>query len=561
MSHMSNYNNDVKPKCSASHLRSRSPSRYDAESQLDVGSEPNQEHASEDDFKRELDSRHLSFLALGSGIGTGLFVGSGNILSTGGPGSLMINFIILAVMVVTVIFAVGEMLAAFPRAGTYSSLTTRFVDSSLGFAVGLNYLMTWLIIFPVELTSATMVIEFWDSDKNVPKGVWIAIIMASVFLINLFGVRIFGEVEFFTTSIKMLAIIGFIICAVVIDCGGTPSKHYFGADTWHHPGSFANGFKGFSNAFAFAALAYGGSEIIGITAGEARHPHKHLPRACKFIVYRVIFFFILSLFMVTLLVPYDDPKLQGSSSNPRASPFVIAIKNGGIYALPSIFNAVILISVVSVANAAVYTGSRLVHSMAKDGFLPQFFIFQDKNGRPWFGYLVVFLFGLLSFLVYSASEDEVFSWLGSITGLSVIILWAVLCVGHIRFRRSWKLQGHSMDELAWTSPMGELGSWFGFFVNILVLVATFYTSAFPIDEGNMDSHDRGKNFFQSYLSVVIILFSFCTHKLFTRSSMVKLQDIDLVSGFRPPEPDAILEQERRALQARPRWKKVVDVLF
>lgn len=528
---------------------------------MDVRSGQNTDYEPEDDFKRELDSRHLSFLALGSGIGTGLFIGSGNILSSGGPGSLMIDFIILAVMVVTVIFAVGEMLAAFPRAGTYSSLMTRFVDPSIGFAVGLNYLLTWLIIFPVELTAATIIIQYWDPNENIPRGVWVAIIMAAVLLVNLFGVRIFGEVEFVTTSIKMLAIIGFIICAVVIDCGGTPSKHYFGTGTWHHPGSFANGFKGFSNAFAFAALAYGGSEIIGITAGEARHPHKHLPRACKFIVYRVVLFFILSLFMVTLLVPYDDPRLQGSSSNPRASPFVIAIKNGGIFALPSIFNAVILISVISVANASVYTSSRLVHSMAKDGFLPHFFSFQDKKGRPWVGYLVVSLFGLLGFLVYSTSESEVFTWLGSITGLSVIILWAALCLGHIRFRQAWKSQGHSLNELPWTSPLGEFGSWFGVVVNLLVLAATFYTSAFPIGEGTMDSHDRAKNFFQNYLSVVIILFSFCTHKLLTRSSVVKLSNIDLVSGFRPPEPDVILEQERRARQEQPRWKKMIDLFF
>lgn len=174
----------MKPSCSPSNSRSRSPSRYDAESHIITGSELNQEGVPSEDFKRELDSRHLSFLALDSGIGTGLFIGSGNILATGGPGSLMIDFIILAFMVVTVIFAVGEMLAAFPRAGTYSSLMTRFVDPSLGFAVGLNYLLTWLIIFPVELTAATMVIQYWDPNEHVPKGIWVAIIMASVFLIN-----------------------------------------------------------------------------------------------------------------------------------------------------------------------------------------------------------------------------------------------------------------------------------------------------------------------------------------------------------------------------------------
>lgn len=513
------------------------------------------------ELSRELNMRHLCFLTLGSGIGTGLFIGSGNILSSGGPGSLMIGFILLGLMVITVIFAVGELVATFPSAGSYSHMLSRFVHPSFGFAVGVDYLMTWLIIFPTELTAACMIIRYWDKDEVVPKGIWVALIVAGVLTVNMFGARVFGEVEMLTTTIKMLSCVGFIICCVVIVCGGAPNHHYLGAGTWHNPGAFNNGFKGFSNAFAFAALAYGGTEVIGVTVGEAGNPRKQLPKASKFVVYRVIIFFILSLFMVTLLVPYDEPNLVGSSSSPRATPFVLALKRGKIHALPAIFNAVILLSVVSVSNTAVYTGSRLLYSMAESGFLPKIFMYSDRKGRPMAGFALLFLFGLLGFLVYSSSEDEIFSWLGSISGMSVILLWMCISLAHVRFRYAWKKAGYRVSDLPWTSPLGEWGSWFALILNILVLMATFYISAFPIGEAEMDGYERGKAFFQSYLSVVIIIVAFFAHKLFTGARFVRIHEIDLHTGRRDPHMDSETEPEARADYLKPRWRRILEVFF
>lgn len=511
-------------------------------------------------LKRELDLRHLCFLALGSGIGTGLFVGSGNILSAGGPGSLLIDFILVGFMVICVMFSISEMVAVFPQIGSYANMLTRFVDPSLGFAIGMIYLLTWSIILPVELTAATIVIGFWDRDTVVPVGVWVAIILLFVFAVNLFGVRFFGEFEFCATSLKMIACIGFIICTAVIDCGGAPSGKYLGAHTWYSPGAFNNSFKGFSSAFSFAALSYGGVELVGVTAAEASHPRRNLPKAIKFVVYRVLIFYVLTLFMITLLVPYDQPELLGGGSNPRASPFVIAIQKGGIYALPSIFNGVILISVISVANAAVYSSSRLVHSMAQSRFLPLFMAY-TKGGRPVIGYIWVLAFGGLGFLVYSTSKNEVFNWLGGITGLGVIFLWLGVLLAHIRFRRAWRAQGYSSKDLPWSSPLGELGSWFGVVINVFVLAITFYISAFPIGEGELGPRDRGKSFFESYISVVVVLFFFICHKLITRSKVVKFNDIDIQLGRRDPDSDDLLRAEAERKRAMPLWKRIFDILF
>lgn len=549
----------VRNKASSADMKT---SHHDPEASiLDLAEHPSKVQPEDRGLKRKLQGRHLRFLALGSSIGTGLFVGSGNILATGGPGSMMINFILLATMVITVIFAVGELVSLFPVAGAYSVMISRFIDPSLGFAIGLNYLMTWLIILPVELTTVCIVVGYWDEDGVMPKGTLIAIVLVAVFCINLFGVRAYGEFEFFATSIKIVSLVGFIIGGVVITCGGSPSGHYLGAHNWHlEGGAFINGFKGFCSVFVFGAFAFGGSELIGLAAAEAAEPRKQLPRACKMVVWRVLIFFILALFIVTLIVPYNDSRLLGSDS-PRASPFVLAIKIGGIKSLPSVFNGAILISVISVANSAVYAASRLLVGMAEKQLVPSIFKYTDRQGRPLVGFVVVFLFGLLAFLVYSTSENEVFNWLIGISGLSTIFVWFTVCAAHIRFRNAWKAQGYTIRQLPWSSPLGVYGSWFGFIINGLLLAGNFYYSAFPIGEGTMSPMQRAHDFFESMISAPIVIFFFISHKIFKRTRTVRFNEIDLDSDRRDPVSDEVLARERAERAEMPIWKRVLQFLF
>ena len=258
--------------------------------------------------------------------------------------------------------------------------------------------------------------------------------------------------------------------------------------------------------------------------------------------------------MVSLLVPSDNPELS------NYSPFVMAIESGGVRALPQIFNAVTLISFISVANAAVYTASRLLYTMAEKHFIPSIFLFSDRQGRPIAGYIFVFLFGLLGFLVYSSSEEEVFNWLGSISGMSVILLWSSIALAHIRFRFAWKRAGYSVKDLPWSSPLGIWGSVVALTLNILVLMATFYISVFPIDEAQSDGYARAKEFFQSYLSVVIMLFSFLLHLITTRSKFIRLSDIDLQTGRRDPNEGHEWEFDQGELM-KPRWRRILDIFF
>lgn len=277
----------------------------------------------------------------------------------------------------------------------------------------------------------------------------------------------------------MIAVIGFIILGIVIDCGGVPSDNrgYVGARYWHHPGAFRNGFKGFCSVFVTAAFAFGGTELVGLAAAEAADPRKSLPKATKQVFWRITFFYVVSLFIVGLILPSDDKRLIGSSgANTKASPFVLAIQMAGIKGLPSVFNAVITISVLSVANSCSFASTRTMQALGATEMGPRFLTKIDRKGRPIYCVIIQLLFGLLAFVSEAPNGGTVFAWLLAFSGLSNFFVWGSICLSHIRFRYAWKLQGHSLDELPFKAGFGVVGSYIGLSLNILALIATFYTS-------------------------------------------------------------------------------------
>ena len=281
--------------------------------------------------------------------------------------------------------------------------------------------------------------------------------------------------------IKIAAIIGFIIFGIVADCGGISSdtRGYIGAAYWHDPGAFLNGFKGFCSVFVTAAFAFGGTELVGLAAAEAADPRKTLPKATKQVFWRITFFYVISLFIVGLIVRADNPNLlNASSSDTKDSPFVLAIRLTGVKGLPSVFNAVITISVLSVANSCTFASTRTLQALSAHGMAPKFLQYIDKKGRPLWCVLIQIAFGFLAFIGEAKSESTVFNWLLSLSGLSYFFVWSSICLSHIRFRRGWAAQGHSLNELPYQASFGVIGSYIGFTLNCLALIATFYVSLF-----------------------------------------------------------------------------------
>lgn len=411
-------------------------------------------------------------IAIGGSIGTGLFVGSGSSLHTGGPAGLIIAYILIGTMIYCTVQSLGELAVTFPVAGAFVTYNTRFIDPSWGFAMAWNYAMQWLVVLPLELVAAAVTIKFWDTTTN--SAAFVVIFYVLIIAINFFGVRGYGEAEFIFSAIKVTAVIGFIILGIVLAAGGSPNgRGYIGGKYWQHPGAFANGVKGVITVFVGAAFAFAGTELVGLASAESSNPRKSLPKACKQVFWRITLFYVICLTLVGILVPYDNTDLFDAENTASASPFVIAIKLGGISGLPSVMNVVIMIAVLSVGNSSVFGSSRTLAALAASNQAPKIFGYIDRQGRPLVGIIVQLVIGALCFLAASPKQNLVFNWLLALSGLSSIFTWGSINLCLIRFRAALRSQGRDTGELPFTSQAGLFGAYWGMLLNLVVLCLQF----------------------------------------------------------------------------------------
>ncbi|KAK4190047.1 amino acid permease/ SLC12A domain-containing protein [Podospora australis] len=497
---------------------------------------------------KSLKNRHLQMIAMGGAIGAGLFVGSGRALASGGPASLIICYSIVGIMILNTCQALAEMAVLYPINGAFYQYVIRFVDPSWGFAIGWSYALTWLTVLPFELVVVAMTIDYWDSP--VPHGVWIAVFLVILSAIQIFGVKGYGEVECALSMIKIIACLGFMILGIIINCGGVGPQGYLGAKYWREPGAFTGGFDGFCSVFVVAAFSFGGTELVGLAAAESQNPQKSIPQASRQVFVRIIFFYIINLFILGLILPFDHERLGGSTS--RSSPFVIAISEAGIKVLPDIMNAIIVIAVISVANCCAYGSTRTIQAMASQGMAPKFFHKIDSKGRPVNCIILQLIFGLLAFIGLAPSGKKIFDWLLALTALSYFFIWGSVCLAHIRFRKAMHLQGISLDVVPYTPTLGVYGSYCGLGLIFLSLLATFYSAVAPAakqKEGYGIDH-----FFAEYLAGFVVLALYLFWKIYTKQwrLCIPLHEIDLQTGakFCDPADKEVKEKSWRTLPSR-----------
>jgi len=434
--------------------------------------------------------------------------------------------------------ALAELTVLYPINGAFCMYICRFVDPSLGFACAWEYAISWLTVLPFEISAACNIIHYWQGSEGINNAAWIVPLLVLLVVIQFFGVKGYGEVEFVISVIKITACLGFMILGIIINCGGVPTddRGYIGARYWHTPWSaFLNGFHGFCGVFVTAAFAYTGTELVGLAAAETQNPTKEIPRASKQVIWRIFIFYVVNLFLVGLIVPADSPLYTGDGPSSRHSPFVIAIQLAGIKVLPSIFNAVILIAVMSVANSCTYGSTRTIQALAANGMAPKFLAKIDKKGRPINVVIMQLLFGCLAFVNLADNGDQIFNWLLSLSGLAILFIYGGVGLAHIRFRMAWKANGHSLDELPYQAALGVWGSYLCVLINALALIASFYTALYPVGGTALDP----SSFFQAYLAGPLLVFLFLVWKVwswFTRPAdrpiWVKINDIDIYSGMR-----------------------------
>jgi amino acid transporter len=254
-------------------------------------------------------------------------------------------------------------------------------------------------------------------------------------------------------------------------------------------------------------------------------------------------------------VPYTDKRLIGQdNANAKASPFVIAIKNAGITGLDSVMNVVIMISVLSVGNSSMFGSSRTLAALAEQGQAPKVLAYIDRKGRPIVSIGVAAAAGFIAYLAASPNEVEAFTWLLALSGLSSIFTWGSICLAHIRFRKAWRVQGHSLDELVFRSQPGVIGSWIGFSFNVLILIAHFWVGFSPIGYEEMTERELVMSFFSAYLAVPIVILFYIYYKLYYKTPIMRSKTMDLKTGMRDLNSRQLIIWDREDRATWPKWK-------
>lgn len=472
--------------------------------------------AEKNNVKRALKTRHLSMIALGGSIGTGLFVASGSAISTAGPGGALVAYIGIGLMVYFLMTSLGEMATYLPVTGSFATYSRRFVDPALGFAMGWNYWFNWAITLAVDISTAAIVLRYWF--PHVPSWVFSLGALIIIFLINALSVASFGETEYWMSLIKVVTVLIFLVVGFLTIVGIMGGHATYLENFAYKKAPFVGGVPSILTVFVVAGFSFQGTELIGITAGESKDPAKSIPKAIKQVFWRILLFYIFAIFVIACLIPYTSPNLLGSdASDITISPFTLVFKRAGLASAASVMNAVILTSVVSAANSGMYASTRMLFALGVSGDAPKIFGKVNGRGIPMPALLGTTLVGLLTFLS-SIFGEQIYSFLVSASGLTGFIAWVGIALAHYRFRRAFKAQGKDLSQLRYKAKWFPVGPLLALIICLLVIVGQDIKSFANLDWQAISV---------TYMSVPLFIILYLYYKLRYKTKLIPLTEIDL----------------------------------
>ena len=470
------------------------------------------------DLQRSLRARHLNMIAIGGAIGTGLFVASGATISDAGPGGALLAYALIGIMVYLLMQSLGEMATYIPTTGSFEDYGTRFISPSFGFAIGWNYWYNWAITVAAELVAAALVMKYWA--PNVPSWIWSAIFLALLVVLNSVSARAYGEGEFWFATIKVVTVCVFLVLGLGMILGimGSPSPGFKNWTVGDAP--FVNGGMGVLSVFMIAGFSFQGTELVGVAAGEAENPSETIPRAIRSIFWRILLFYIGAIAVIGFLIPYTNPDLLNADvDNLSVSPFTLVFHNAGIAAAAAVMNAVILTSVLSAGNSGLYASTRMLYAIAKSGKAPRVFASTSSHGVPVPALIATTMVGAACFLTSLIGDGGAYTWLVNASGLAGFITWVAVAWSHLRFRKAFLAQGHSLDELPYKSSFFPLGPIIALIMCIVVILGQNYEAL--LGRGDFTT------LLTSYIGLPIFLAIWAIHKLVTRAPAVSPKEADL----------------------------------
>ncbi|WIM66964.1 amino acid permease [Corynebacterium breve] len=414
-------------------------------------------------YNSGLGHRHIQMIALGGALGTGLFLGAGGRLNVGGPG-LAIVYAVCGIIGYLMLRSLGEMVVHRPTSGSFASYAREFLGQKAAYFAGWIYFMAWVTVGITELTAIAIYLHFWPIFQGIPQWVLVAIALVIVLGVNLLGVRLFGEAEFWFAVIKVGALVVFMIVGVILLVSGHNVGGYEpGLTALSEDGWFPNGVLPLIVMTQGVIFAYAGIDMIGVTAGETENPRREIPKAINATVIRIVFFYVGSVLLLALLLPSHVYKAD-------ESPFVTFMNALGVPYAADIMNLVVLTAALSSVNAGLYATARILKPLAVSGLAPKFLGTMSNSGVPAGGVWLtsaMFVFGIILNYVVPNQAFEIVLNLGAI---GILGMWIMICLSHVGYLRAVK-RG-LVEQHEYRAPLGVWGDVIvvTFLVGVLVLM-------------------------------------------------------------------------------------------
>ncbi|WP_156850999.1 amino acid permease [Bartonella refiksaydamii] len=413
------------------------------------------------ELKRGMSKRQVIFLALGSAIGTGLFYGSAQAIKLAGP-SVLIAYCIAGLAIFMVMRALGEMIIHNPLSGSFARYAANYISPLAGFLTGWTYVFEMILVGLADITAFATYMGFWYPD--VAPWIWALSITLIITGINLAAVEVYGELEFWLSFIKIIAIIAMIILGIaIILCGWNTSTNSSAVriqNLWENGGIFPNGWFGFLACFSVVVFAFGGIEIIGMAVMEVQNPHQTISKAINSTPIRILLFYIMTLAILMSLYPWNEIGLMDS-------PFVSIFENLGISSAANILNIVVVTAAISAMNSGMYGACRMIHGLSQEGYALKKFQYLSKNGIPIFVILLIFIIFLLGVILNYFYHEGLFFLIAAMATFATVFVWIMILLSQIFMRV--KMSKEVQCSLRFPIPFWPIGS----ILSILFMVFIF----------------------------------------------------------------------------------------
>ncbi|EKU56816.1 amino acid permease [Acinetobacter courvalinii] len=412
------------------------------------------------DLKQGLSNRHIQLIALGGAVGTGLFLGISQTIKLAGP-SVLLGYALAGVIAFLIMRHLGEMVVEEPVSGSFSYFANKYWGPMAGFMSGWNYWVLYVLVSMAELSAIGTFIQFWWPELPT----WITALFFFILIngINLVNVRFFGESEFLFSCIKIIAILSMIGFGFYLLVSGSAGPQASVANLWQYGGFFPNGMHGFIMSMAVIMFAFGGLELIGITAAETKNPDKTIPKAINQIVYRILIFYIGAIGVLLCLFPWNQLAEGGS-------PFVLIFQSLDSHGVANVLNFVVLIAAISVYNSCIYCNSRMLHGLAMQGNAPKILQKVNRRGIPMAAAIVSASVTALCVVVNYLMPGKAFQFLMMLVVAALVVNWLMISWTHLKFRKAMQQQQHITKFKSILTPWSNYLT-IGFIFAILLIMS------------------------------------------------------------------------------------------